>query len=1176
MPKITTWAFLLGGLSTAAIAQPTTVQEQQQWLLEQVRIGEAMYREDLVRASLARLQLIAPNDPQALVASIRQALLDKNPDLARQRLAQLQSVAPDSAALRQAQSLMKLQDPQSLKDLQQARLFAAAGRPEEAAAIFERLFGNAPPDFATALEYLRIRSNIPGQHPQVIDQLRALDKQYPGNAGLRQTLADLLFREKRAPEALVVLQELSSDPIASNAAAEREYTYLGTLPVDRTTAQAWQGFIARYPNSPLIGEANKNLQQQQRLLGDPAWNAGAQGKQMIDQSRNPVAAEGQLRQALKQYPDDPTLYGALGMALFRQGRYAEANTSFSTARTKEQDTSNISKWQDLMDASRYRMLLSQGDKALEQKNLPAARNAFSQARKTKPADADPLIGLASVAQAEHEDIQAEALLLQARRLEPGNGSAVRGLVRLYSAQDPQKAKAFLNGLPASSQKEFSGLRQSMELDELNQQADAATERKDWPQVAALLSKIRNLSPDEPWVTYRLANAQREINQPGAADDSFKQLMTRQGRNPEAIYAYALYLSNTDRDASALSALEKLPKAQWTDSMRELDSRLQRNVLVARAERLRAEGHEPQAIALLMQTSDSDDLMTVAGWAQERGDFEQAQSLYGQVLKRDPGNTGARLGQIETLIANRQLPAARQQLAQFNPAPGTVLTSSEQRRVANAWVAVGEPDKARAIYAQLLKSPQADPLVYRDAARLMSVKEPQQALDYYAKSMAAAGLITPEQANPRDNRAMTMASREKDDDQWLARSLRSDVDELYQRQNPTVHLYTDYGWRSDNASAGTSDTDTRTTILQLDLPVADGTGFLRAEQLNMDAGKFSADPDGLVRENYGTCAVKYNVKGTTSPDLSGCEDSSQSVNGTMMAAGWKNEVWNVDIGRTPDNFKVPNWLGGVAYSSKFESVGWTLTGSRRPLSNSILSYAGATDPNTGITWGGVTSNGLTLSLSHDEGGVDGVWASFGQHWLRGKNVEDNHKSTAMAGYYYRLVERADERMRTGLTLMYWGYDKDLSEYTLGQGGYYSPQKYYSIGVPLNYAFRTANWSVALESSVSWSYAKTDANDLYPLSGLNDKLIQGLDERGFQLADGLGQTSGGSSTGIGYRLQGLVERRLSDHLVLGGGLLYQHSDSYAPSRAMLYLRYTFDVWQGNLPLPVQPLIPYADFR
>ena len=177
MPRITTWASLLGGLSTAAIAQPTTVQEQQQWLLEQVRIGEAMYREDLVRDSLARLQLISPNNSQALVASIRQALLDKNLELAKQRLAQLQNVAPDSAALRQAQSLMKLQDPQIQKDLQQARLFAAAGRPEEAVATFDRLFGNAPPDFATASEYPRTRSNIPGQHPQVIEQLRTLDQQ---------------------------------------------------------------------------------------------------------------------------------------------------------------------------------------------------------------------------------------------------------------------------------------------------------------------------------------------------------------------------------------------------------------------------------------------------------------------------------------------------------------------------------------------------------------------------------------------------------------------------------------------------------------------------------------------------------------------------------------------------------------------------------------------------------------------------------------------------------------------------------------------------------------------------------------------------------------------------------------------------------------------------------------
>jgi len=1093
MRTIKTWAFLLSGLSTAVMAQPTSVQDQQQWLLEQVRIGEAMYREDLVRDSLARLELIAPDNPQALVASIRQALLEKKPDVARERLAHLQQVAPDSAALRPAQSLMKLQDPQNQKALQEARLLAAAGRPEESSAVFERLFGDAPPDFATALEYLRIRSNIPGQRPKVIDQLRTLDSQYPGNAGLRQTLVDLLFRENRPAEALAVLNQLASDPQASNAAADREFEYLKSLPVESKTVQAWQAFVKRYPASPNAVAANNLLLTQQRLLADPAWVAGAQGKQMIEQQRSPVVAEGLLRRAISRYPEDPSLYGALGLALLRQSRYEEANATFVKARSKEQDTSYMSQWQDLMDASHYLMLLSQGDKALDRKDYPSARRAFEQARKARPRD-----------------------------------------------------------------------------------ADAATARQDWPSVVALLSKIRTLTPDEPWLTYRLANAQREINQPGAADDSFKQLMRRQGQNPEALYAYGLYLSSTDRDASALKVLEQLPRERWSDPMRELGTRLQRNLLVARAQSLRDAGQEPEAIALLMQQPDTDDLLTVARWASERGDYNQAGTLYNQVLQQDPDNASARLGQIESLISAGQLPAARQQLTQFKPVAGTELSASEQRRLANAWSQVGEPEKASALFTELLKNPQAEPVVYRDAARLISTKEPQQALDYYAKGMAGAGLITPEQASPRDDRAMTLASRAKDNDEWLPSSLRSDVDELYQRQNPTVHLYTDYGWRSDDASKGTSDTDTQTTILQLDLPVVDGTGWLRAEQLDMDAGKFTTDDDGLVREDYGTCSVGVVAKGTSEPVFSGCENHSQSARGTTLATGWKNETWEIDVGRTPDTFKVPNWLGGVSYSNKIGQVGYTLTGSRRPLSNSILSYSGATDRNTGVTWGGVTSNGVTLGLSHDEGGVDGVWASLGQHWLRGKNVADNHKSTAMAGYYYRLRDSADERMRTGLTLMYWSYDQDLSEYTLGQGGYYSPQQYYSIGVPLNYAFRTANWSVSLETSVSWSHSKTDGNDLYPLHGLNSKLLSALDQAGYELAEPLGKTSSSTSNGIGYKVQGLVERRLSDNLVLGAGVLYQHSDDYAPSRALMYLRYTFDPWQGNLPLPVEPLIPYADFR
>ena len=114
-------------------------------------------------------------------------------------------------------------------------------------------------------------------------------------------------------------------------------------------------------------------------------------------------------------------------------------------------------------------------------------------------------------------------------------------------------------------------------------------------------------------------------------------------------------------------------------------------------------------------------------------------------------------------------------------------------------------------------------------------------------------------------------------------------------------------------------------------------------------------------------------------------------------------------------------------------------------------------------------------------------------------------------------------------------------------------------------------------MSWSKSKSDSSDLYPLDNSVSQLTDVLNQGGYDIVSDPSLTkSGSSSSGIGYRVQGLVERRLSDNLVLGGGVLYQHSDDYAPSRAMLYLRYTFDVWQGNLPMPVQPLIPYADFR
>jgi hypothetical protein len=63
--------------------------------------------------------------------------------------------------------------------------------------------------------------------------------------------------------------------------------------------------------------------------------------------------------------------------------------------------------------------------------------------------------------------------------------------------------------------------------------------------------------------------------------------------------------------------------------------------------------------------------------------------------------------------------------------------------------------------------------------------------------------------------LTLASREQEGDDWLARSLRSDVDALYRQRNTHVTLMHDYGWREDDGTPGTSELSKHSTLLHVD-------------------------------------------------------------------------------------------------------------------------------------------------------------------------------------------------------------------------------------------------------------------------------------------------------------------------------------------------------------------------
>ncbi|EQM81420.1 cellulose synthase [Stutzerimonas stutzeri MF28] len=1136
--------------------------EQATWLLAQVRAAEAVNRDELVRDALTRLQLVSPGDPRALLAEMRLALRQRDGQRVETLQQALQRTAPGTEAERDGRVLYTLSSEAGQQQLQQARLAAMAGRPDDALQGFRALYGDKPPTLELAVEYWRVRSAQPGQRTQAIDALRSLDEQYPGNPAARQLLANLLFADGQDKAALTLLAELGRNPAATDAAAQREFEYLAARRIDDTSAKAWTEFLQRYPTGRFANDARSNLERSQRLLADPFWRAGQEGLRLLDRSQD-VAAEAKLRQALRGYPNDPELLGSLGLALMRPGHRQDALVYFGRAKEHEEDIDNLSKWNDLITSTRYWLTLEKADQALEQKRTDEAASLYSSALKQQPGSTFAQLGLAQVAEAQGRPADAEAGYLRLLSRDPGNASVIRGLLRLYQAQSPERALAFIETLSISQRNSFAERRNSLLLARYRLLAEQALERDDQPAAITALRQARSLAPADPWLAYRLASSLQQQQGFSEADAVFADLLKRQANDPVARYAHALYLSGAGRDAQAIASLHSIGERDWDEDMRALAARLERRELMSRIDKLRTSGRETAAIELmekrLRKHGDSvDDLLVLADWAAASGEPEVAAPYVERALRIDPAHPEARLMRIELLLAEGKTDAARKALRTAPPALAEDDWNAN-RRLANSWAAVGERDKARQMFQHLeARLQQPDPLIRRDTARLVAEVDPHAAMSLYRQALIDADLLT-ESASTAE---LTQATRQNAADDWLIRSLRSDTAALHQQQDTTLTLQHDHGWRNDDGTPGISELLTDTTLLHLETPMADGRGFLRAERLALDAGKLEVVNDPNNEEPRGPLFGACRASG-------GCDGENQRGTATLLAGGWRNERLEADLGLT-EGFEIDNLFGGITGRGDLAPVSWSLSASRRPMSNSLLSYGGARDPVTGTRWGSVTANGASLGLSWDEGGAHGLWSSLGYHWLLGDNVARNSRLTAMTGYYYKLVDRPDERVRTGLTFIHFGYDKDLSGHTLGQGGYWSPQNYNSISVPISYAWRNQDWSVLLESSVGWSVSQSSGSRDYPLASLRDN-VAAIDP------DVANQTSEGSSSrGLSYRLQGLFERRLTDHFVLGGGFSLLQSDEYAPSRAMLYLRYSFAPWRGDLALPVEPLLPYADFR
>lgn len=1179
----------LTGLSLPAIGQQRPRAEgdsegsQQRWLQQQVRTGLATGRRGLVDDSLARLQRLAPNAPATLLAVIEVQLSRQKPQDAANALQQLRAIGRGSNELATAERLWRAHRGDQQAQLQQARLLATAGRSQQALAIYRRLFDDHPPGLQLGIEYWRLRGSQPEGRKLALERVATLDRAYPGSVALQQLRSQLLFSIDRDDEGLGVLRQMGSgDAGARELAARSEWDRLSEMPASDGSVRRLRDFISRHPGLPQTDDARKLLEAHARLLNDPVRRVGLRAQSLLDAGRN-AEAEAAFRDAIRGRPRDPALIGGLGMALLRQGRREEALVQFQAALAQDPDGDDSGKWRSLIASTGYWLTLKKADAALEGGELERAATLYAQANREQPREVNAILGLANLASARGDDAEAERRLQEVRRIEPRNSAAVGKLVQLYARTDPGRMEAFVAGLPAADRDRYADDVRRVRLDRLRTEVDAAREAGKLDEAIAGGQALRRELPGEPWIAFRLANDLKSADRSDEALTIIADMVANAGDDPEAHYAQAMFLSSLDRTEEALAALAQTPKAKWSENMQALSARLERELLMAKVRALREAGEEKQAITLIEQLPPSiENGLLLADWAGERGDHREALARYTMVLAEQPGNAEAALGRLESWVALGNPQAARQTLRESPPVLAEDDTGG-QRRLARIWGELGERDLEWTMLKQLLATKQgADPQLYRDAARARRDVAPEEALDLYAAAMRDAGLIAQAQPGPRDDRALTYASRENADDDWLKRSIRSDVETFYQERNPTLTVMQDSGRRNDG-TPGFSQLARDTRIVDYRQPFAGGIGWARLEQVSMDAGRFTTDASGGFNQDFGSCDLTLLTPtgGRVAAPRCYAGVSQRVSSGIGAAVGWRNsaDTFSFDIGHTPAGYVVGNWLGGISFGGDLGRLGWTLTASRRPMTNSLLSQYGAIDPRSGIRWGGVTANGLTFSLGYDRGGRNGFWSNWSWHRIIGKNVLDNERLRAMGGWYHKLVQRPDMRIDVGLTAMVWGFKHDLGGYSLGQGGYYSPQRYASISVPVSLMWRRDDWSLRLDASASYSRARTDASNRFPLDALIQQVAADVIADAGQplLFDNrINMTQSERSSGNGYRVSVALERRLSDHWIAGAGATLQRSRDFAPNSFQFYLRYTGKPWRGNLAMPVTMPAPYGEQR
>ncbi len=337
----------------------------------------------------------------------------------------------------------------------------------------------------------------------------------------------------------------------------------------------------------------------------------------------------------------------------------------------------------------------------------------------------------------------------------------------------------------------------------------------------------------------------------------------------------------------------------------------------------------------------------------------------------------------------------------------------------------------------------------------------------------------------------------------------------------------------------------------------GAGTLKLSVTPTVLSSGSVGMDGTNVQRFGTSALYIDpaVQGPpyVAAQYKGLTPKSQNAQGIGFDVALSGRYGSVDIGTTPVGFKVQNIVGGLEFAPQLtDHLRLRIGIERRAMTDSVLSYAGTVDTNSGKTWGGAVRTRVHGALEFTAGLAD-FYINGGGGQVTGTNMASNTEMDIGAGASYPFYKEGDDEVRAGVDLSYLNYNKNLSYFTYGQGGYFSPQHFISAMIPVTYRSKLdPDTSYEVGVSVGEQSFSSNQSNYYP----NDPALQ-AQLNGFQVYSGFSNYyPAKSQSGIAAQIHGKFDYRVSPSLSLGGAFNFQNIGEFNEATGMLYAKYLFN--------------------